>query len=163
MWYTWRQSASTMVLRCTRSSSPALQPLFEVLDEVAAAMRRANHQVEMCYEAPWSAKVSSKKVPPVRLERGRTQGILDVIRTVQEENERKRGRWHYVSQHERPPSMFRFLLHYYSFSTMSCSRQQNLERRKKFPFVRRKKAIPSIRRWQQERRWWMRQVPCRLE
>ncbi len=37
--------------------------LFEVLDEVAAAMRRANHQVEMCYEAPWSAKVSSKKVP----------------------------------------------------------------------------------------------------
>ena len=35
--------------------------LLETLEKIAGAMKRPNNQVEMGYEAPWSAKTGSKR------------------------------------------------------------------------------------------------------
>ncbi len=44
--------------RATISSS---DPIFDLLEKIAAAMKRSTQQVEMGYEAPWSHKIKSKK------------------------------------------------------------------------------------------------------
>ncbi len=38
-----------------------LDGLFDLLEKIATAMKRPNNLVEMGYEAPWSAKIGTKK------------------------------------------------------------------------------------------------------